>query len=84
MVVCNELFSPQEYLERVTGRCYIIDGEDDRATILRILQENNKHKRIHILKDVDKITKGKFVLVECMYYDEIEDGWIKELIWCEV
>lgn len=84
MIVSNELFSPQSYLEEVTGKCYIMDGEDDYMTILIILKENHKNKHIYELKDIDKITEGKFVLVECMCYDPIEDNWYKKLAWCEI
>lgn len=86
MVASNELFSPQAYLEEVTGKCYIMDKTDDRATILKILQENNKDKSIYGLDDTDKIItkEGKFVLVECMRYDEIDDKWFQELTWCEI
>lgn len=84
MIVSNELFSPQAYLEEVTGKCYIIDGEDDYITIRGILQENNKNKRLYELKDVDKIIEGEFVLVECMCYNEMKGDWFKELIWCEI
>ena len=84
MIVSNELFSPQAYLECVTGQCYIIDGENDYLTILSILKQNNKNKHIYRLKEIDKITEGEFVLVECMGYDQIEDNWYKELLWCEI
>lgn len=84
MIVSNELFSPQAYLEEVTGECYIVDGEDDYLTILSTLKQNNKNKHIYRLKEIDKIIEGEFVLVECMGYDQIEDNWYKELLWCEI
>ena len=85
MVVSNELFSPQAYLEEVTGECYILQGDNDVLGIKEVLTLHGDHnKRIYKLKEVDKLTDGNFVLVETCYYDEVEDKWYKELVWCEI
>ena len=40
MVKSNKVYSPSEYLEAVTGKYYIIRGEDDISEIQNILAEN--------------------------------------------
>lgn len=85
MIVSNELFSPQAYLEEVTGECYILQGDNDMLSIKEVLTLLGDHnKRTYKLKEVDKLTDGDFVLVEICYYDEVEDDWFRELVWCEV
>lgn len=85
MIVSNELFSPQAYLEEVTGECYILQGDDDMLGIKEVLTLHGNHnKRIYKLKEVDKLTDGNFVLVEIGCYDEMENKWFTELRWCEI
>ena len=85
MIVSNELFSPQAYLEEVTGECYILQGDDDMLGIKEVLTlHGDYNKRTYKLKEVDKLTDGDFVLVEICCYDEVEDDWFKELRWCEI
>ena len=85
MIVSNELFSPQAYLEEVTGECYILQGDDDILSIREVLTLHGDHnKRIYKLKEVDKLINGDFVLVETGRYDEVKNVWRQELVWCEI
>ena len=39
-VVSKKLWTPQTFVEAITGNCYIIDGDDDVGLIARLLEEN--------------------------------------------
>ena len=43
-VKSNMIYSPQNYLEALTGKCYIIHGREPvLKQVCRILKENNTH-----------------------------------------
>lgn len=82
MVKSNELYSPQSYLELVTGNCYVIrDG--DVGEIDTILLKNGLSLWSYPLCEVDHIVDNNLdvVLVQCASTD---DPGILELRWFEV
>ena len=40
MILSNTSFSPQNYLELVTGECYILGAEDSYRQMIRIMKAN--------------------------------------------
>jgi len=87
MVVSEEIHSPQNYLELMTGECYCYNGDSDYGFIREMLEENGLEKiRMFGLADVASICGVgiNVVLVECMETDELSGEYIKVLYWMEV
>lgn len=86
MVKSERIYSPQEYLWAVTGKCYVISGEDDVAFIEDILYENNFGLWSYPLTEIDYIVKNKLdvVLVDCMVVNEETDEFEHQYKWFEV
>lgn len=86
MVKSEKIYSPQNYLDSVTGNCYIINGDDDVGLIERILYENNLELWSYPLSEIDHIVENELnvVLVECMVYNEDTGEYEHEYRWCEV
>lgn len=86
MVKSNQIYSPQNYLESVTGNCYIINGDDDVGLIERILYENGFELWSYPLSEIDHIVENKLnvVLVDCMVYNEDTCEYEHEYRWFEV
>ena len=85
MVKSNELFSVQNYLMKVTGKCYIVNGDNDIAFIDKILKENELELWNYPLEEIDHIVENDLnvVLVQCCFFDE-NDILQSELRWFEV
>lgn len=86
-VVSDEIFSPQNYLMVVTGKCFVIDGNDDIAAIKNILkQTGNENLKSFSLNEVYKaaIENCRMVLVGCMIYDNSQNKFMHKLQWFEV
>ena len=86
-VVSDEIFSPQNYLMVVTGKCFMIDGSDDIATIKSILKQTGNEKlKSFSLNEVFKAASEncRVVLVDCMIYDNNQNKFIHKLQWFEV
>ena len=62
------IYSPQNYLEAVTGKCYIFSGREPvLKQISRMLKENNRSAVSYPLRKTEKALKCGFpvVLVDC-------------------
>ena len=86
MVKSEKIYSPQNYLESVTGNCYIINGDDDVGLIERILYENGFELWSYPLSEINHIVENELdvVLVDCMVYNEDTSGYDHEYRWFEV
>ena len=87
MVKSEKLFSPQSYLDSVTGKCYVVDGDDDIEFINDALCANGYDSLWdYPLSEIDVIVESGFdvVLVDCMVYDEDAKEFKHELRWFEV
>lgn len=84
MVVSEELYSPQNYLEMITGNTYFISGDNDVEFIEHILEQNKLCLWSYPLSEIDYIVSNnlRVVLVECMIYSNNE--YVKVLRWFEV
>lgn len=88
MVKSNKIYSPQNYLEAVTGKCYIINGENDVDFIQEILVQNGYNDTLwdYPLSEIDHIVENKLdvVLVDCMVVNAETDEFEHEYRWFEV
>lgn len=89
-VLSNQIYSPQEFVEEITGEYYIIHDNADRA-IHAILRkegyENNTTKTLwdYPLDDISEIVANEInvVLVDVSGFNK--DGiWVEEYRWFEV
>lgn len=82
----EHVYSPQEYLEVVTGKYYTFNGEDDVKEITKFLKFNNIKMRHYPLSKVGEAAKDgtMVVLVECMVVNSITDEFERAHVWFEV
>lgn len=87
MVKSEKIYSPQNYLEIVTGNCYLINGDDDVGLTECILEKQGYGDLwSYPLTEIDHIVENKLdvVLVDCMVYDEESQEYKHEYRWFEV
>ena len=90
MVVTNKLYSPQEFVEVLTGKYYIIDGDNDIDEIHELLCQNGVESEENPLWDyplneIDHIALNDInvVLVDVMIIND-DDEFEHELRWFEI
>ena len=83
MVMSDSLFSPQTYVELVTGNCYIFDDGTVKEIEHLLHQNGLDFLWNYPLEEIDHIVKNQLnvVLVECV---SEEAPYITELRWFEV
>ena len=88
MVKSEQIYSPQSYLEAVTGKCYLIRGDNDIELIQEILVENGYVDELwdYPLSEIDHIVENKLnvVLVDCMVVNPETDEFEHVYRWFEV
>ena len=86
MVKSEKLYSPQNYLEAVTGNCYIIRGDNDVEEIETILESLDYCLWSHALTEIDYIMEENLdvVLVDCMIWNEEKSELEHVYRWFEV
>jgi hypothetical protein len=87
MVKSEKIYSPQNYLEAVTGKCFIIRGDDDIDSIDKILRREFNHSLWNYpLSEIDHIVENELnvVLVDCMVYNNKKKEYEHEYRWFEV
>ena len=91
MVLTNRVFTPQTFLEAITGKCYVVDGSDDIEFIHEVLTEEGYEDDEcctvwdYPLNEIDECIEQEIdvVLVECCYFDD-NDELCKEYRWFQV
>ena len=88
MVKSEHIYSPQKYLMAITGKCYIIHGEDDVELIQEILVENGYTDTLwdYSLGEIDHIVANNLnvVLVDCMVVNPETGQFEHQYRWFEV
>ena len=88
MVKSERIYSPQNYLMAITGKCYIHSGENDVEFIQEILVENGYTDTLwdYPLSEIDHIVENNLnvVLVDCMVVNEETDQFEHQYRWFEV
>jgi hypothetical protein len=87
MVVSKKLWTPQTFVEAITGHCYIFDGDDDVGHIAALLEESGYGDLWdYPIDEIDHIIENEHqvVLVDCMVWFEGEGKYEHEYRWWEV
>lgn len=86
MVKSEKIYSPQNYLEAVTGDCYIIRGANDIESIEVILDDYSLELWNYPLSEIDHIVENNLnvVLVDCMVVNEETDQFEHQYRWFQV
>lgn len=87
MVKSEQIWSPQNYLEAITGNYYVIRGENDIEFIQEILEEQGYDGLWdYPLSEIDHIVENKLnvVLVDCMVVNPITDEFEHLYRWFEI
>lgn len=84
MVKSEQIYSPQIYVEAITGLYYVFRGEDNITFIEDKLALNGFELWNYPLSEINHIVENNLdvVLVDCSYYKE--DVYINEYRWFEV
>lgn len=86
VVKSNNIFSPQNYLEIITGNCYFFDlGVPILEQINKILRQHKRNTKSYPLKDTPKLLNRQIyvVLVDCS--DVNDEGYpVKDYRWFRV
>ena len=90
MVVTKKLYSPQEFVEVLTGKCYIFRSDDDIEEIHDLLRENGLETEEYPLWDysldaIEHIVEHDIPVVLVGVLVEDDDGKLnQELRWFEI
>lgn len=87
MVASKKLWTPQTFVEAITGRCYIMSGSDDVGLISRLLEENGYGNLWdYPIDEIDHIVEQSIpvVLVDCLVYLDYKDQYEHEYRWWEI
>ena len=84
MVKSEQIYSPQIYVEAITGLYYVFRGEDNITFIEDKLSLNGFELWNYPLSEINHIVENNLdvVLVDCSYYKE--DVYVNEYRWFEV
>lgn len=91
MFVAKRMYSPQSFLEAVTGNCFVINGDNDinaiHNTLIELGYEDDECNTVwdYPLDEIDEIVEQgvDVALVECCYFDD--NGVLqKELRWFQI
>lgn len=86
MVKSEKIYSPQQYLEAITDKYYIIRGEDDITFIQGALAQDGFDLWDYPMSEIDHIVENGLdvVLVDCMVVNEETDQFEHQYRWFEV
>ena len=85
MVKSNGIYSPQNYVEAVTGNCYIFRSDNTGEEIQKLLKENGYDLWDYPLAEIEHIVENQLnvVLVDVSGFND-GDKWEQEYRWFEV
>lgn len=90
MVLSNAIYTPQDFVEALTEKCYIFNSDNDIARIHALLTQNGVEDEDsplwdYPLSEIEHIVENHInvVLVEVVYFDE-DDVFQREFRWFEV
>ena len=87
-VVANQIYSPQNYLEIVTGKCFFFHlSESIEVQVNRILcDEDLGSVRSYALSDLSSLVEDgtNVVLVDMSDFNDATSAWESNLMWYEI
>lgn len=86
-VISRKLWTPQEYVEAITGKCYIINDDNDSITIRQVLEANGyPNVWDYMLDEINNIPENvrQIVLVDCLIWNEHEGQYVHSYRWFQV
>lgn len=88
MVKSSKLYTPQTYLEAVTGKCFIINGDNDVETVENILDAEFGEGSYwtYSLEDISHIVEEELdvVLVDFLVWNDQQNEYEHVYRWAEV
>ena len=87
-VLSKEIYSPQNFIETLTGKCYFFDTE--KSVLEQIYSLLFLNGCINLqdcsLTEINHIVENNLdvVLVDVSDFDDMKDMWVKEYRWFEV
>lgn len=86
MVKSEQIYSPQNYLEGVTGQCYFINGDNDIEFMQKVFDKWGYELRNYPMSEIDHIVENNLnvVLVECMVWNKQTKEYEHVYRWFEV
>lgn len=90
MVLSNTIYTPQNFVEALTDKCYIFNSDNDAERIHKLLaiegiETKDSPLWDYPLSEIEHIVENNInvVLVEIVYFDE-NDAFQREYRWFEV
>ena len=86
MVKSEQIYSPQTFVEAITGLYYVSEGEDDVTFVEEKLALNGFELWNYPLTEIDHIVENNLnvVLVDCMVWSEETEEFEHQYRWFEV
>lgn len=86
IVKSKKIYSPQNYLELITGKTYIISGDNDIELIEKILEKEGYCLWNYSLNEVEHLIESEIpvVFVDCMIYNPNKEEYEHEVRFFEV
>lgn len=86
IVKSKKLYSPQNYLELITGKTYIVQGANDIELIEKILKQEGYCLWNYSINEVEHLIESEIpvVLVDCIVYNKYKKEYEHEYRWFEV
>lgn len=86
VIKSEKIFTPQEYLELVTGKTYIISSDNDVEAVELILEKEGYDFWTYTFTEIEHVIDNEVpvVLVDYMIYNEDTKEFEHVLRWSEV
>ena len=86
MIKSEKIYSPQQYLEAITGKCYVVSGCNDIEVIQCVLDDHGFYLWDYPLTEIDHIVENglNVVRVDCMVENPKTDELEHTYRWFEV
>lgn len=86
VIKSEKIFTPQEYLELVTGKTYVISSDNDVEAVELILEKEGYDFWTYTFTEIEHVIDNEVpvVLVDYMIYNEDTKEFEHVLRWSEV
>ena len=86
MIKSEKIYSPQGYLDVITGLCFCNSGDNDVEMIEKILESKGYELWSYPFTEIDHIVNEQLnvVLVDCLVYSEKKEMYEHVYRWFQV